>query len=238
MNKLFALLFFFCSTASFASCLVGDEVYQKSIKSSVPVYQNCAIIENDEHAQMRLADIYLNGATGVEKNVMKGLLYLHLASDNGNAEAQTKLAKILLEMDATNQGRNMLISYINQIKLAFKNDTASSFKGDILHPYVLLTLAAEPADQKWYYPTEVKTSSKAIGLLKKYDIDDARKKELLKQGVQWKQRKMMETAKEVLSVTEYKDFESVIYPEKGQPDPFLRKQALSNLREKVKSYLD
>ncbi len=238
MNKFLFLLFFFAVRVSFAACVVGDDVYQESVKASVPVYQNCALIENDEHAQMRLSQIYLNGASGVEKNVIKGILYLHLAADNGNAVAQTKLAKLLLEMDATNHGRSTLISYMKQIKLAFENDSTASFKGEVLHPYVLLSLAAESADQKWYYPTEVKSSSEALSLLKNYDIDEERKKELLKQGIRWKQRKMMETAKEVLSVTDYKNFESIIYPEKGVADPFLRKQALSDLREKIKSYLD
>lgn len=238
MNKLILLFVIsFFSIPSMASCELGNEIYQKSVKAAIPVYQNCAIIENDEQAQMRLSEIFLHGAEQIEKDEVKALLFLHLAADNGNAIAQEKLATMLLEMDSTNQGRETLISYMNQIKMSLENDTTSSFKGDILHPFVLLSLAAESPDQKWYYPTEMKFSSKASTLLKQYKLDDERKKELLGQAVKWKQRKMMETAKEVLSVEEYKKFEQVIYPKKGNPDPFLRKQAVDNLREKVKSYL-
>ena len=238
MNKFLVFSFFFLmGGAAFAACEAGDNVYQKSVKASIASYQNCAIIENDEDAQLKLASIYQNGAKNVEKDEIKTLLFLHLAADNGNADAQTKLAKMLLELDETDQGRQKVLSYMKQIKLAVGNDSSSDFKGEVMHPFVLLTLAAESSEQKWYYPTAVKYSAEAASLLKSYQIDEGRKKELIKQGVRWKQRKMMETAKEVLTFDEYEKFKNVLYPSKGRADPFLRKQALSSLREKIQTYL-
>ena len=238
MNKFLVFSsFFLIAGSAFAACEAGDNVYQKSVKASIASYQNCAVIENDETAQLKLASIYSEGSKNVEKDVIKTLLFLHLAADNGNAEAQTKLAKLLLELDETNQGREKVLSYMKQIKLALGNDSSSDFKGDVLHPFVLLTLAAEPSDQKWYYPTAVKYSPEAASLLKSYKIDEGRKKELIRQGVRWKQRKIMETAKEVLSFEEYEKFKNTLYPSKGKADPFLRNQALSSLREKIQTYL-
>lgn len=238
MNKFFIFgLFFVFSTPVFSACNAGDSVYKSSVKASIAPYQNCAVIENDEDAQLKLADIFSQGAKNVEKNVSKELLFLHLAADNGNAFAQTKLAKLLLKLDETTEGREKVISYQKQIKLALENEPESAFRGEIMHPFVLLTLAAEPADQKWYYPTKTKYSSEAVAVLKTYQIDGAKKQELIKQGVRWKQRKMMETAKEVLSLEEYKKFEEILYPKKGVVDAFARKQALSDLREKIQVYL-
>ena len=238
MNKfIIFLLSFIVSSSVFAACDAGDNVYQQSVKASIPSYQNCAIIENDDEAQLKLADIYYNGAKNVEKDEIKTLLFLHLSADNGNAVAQTRLAKLLLEMDETTVGREKVLSYMKQIKLALENDTTSRFKGEVLHPFVLLTLAAESSEQKWYYPTNTKSSNEALSLLKSYQVDEQRKRELIRQGVQWKQRKMMETAKDVLSFDEYEKFKNVLYPSKGKADPFLRKQELSKLREKIQTYL-
>lgn len=238
MNRFLIFSFLFLmSSKVFAICEAGDSVYQKSVKASIPAYQNCAIIENDDEAQLKLAHIYYEGAKNVEKDVVKTLLYLHLAADNGNAVAQTKLAKLLLALDETSQGREKVLSYMKQIKLALGNASSLEFQGEILHPFVLLSLAVEPVSQKWYYPTNTKSSSEAAALLKSYQVDEKRKKDLIKQGARWKQRKLMETAKEVLSFDEYEKFKNVLYPTKGKADPFLRKQELSNLREKIQTYL-
>ena len=48
---------------------------------------------------------------------------------------------------------------------------------------------------------------------------------------------MKETAKEVLTVDEYKAFMQAVYPEKGRADAFERGQAVGKLKEKVKEYL-
>ena len=48
---------------------------------------------------------------------------------------------------------------------------------------------------------------------------------------------MMETAKEVLSESEYQTFERTLFPKQGKADPFLRKQIINNLKTKVENYL-
>ena len=96
---------------------------------------------------------------------------------------------------------------------------------------------SENAEQKWYYPTKFKSNAEATVLLKSFQIDDEKKKMLLQQGSQWKQRKMKETAYEIMPLKEYKDFMNTVYPEKGRPDAFARQQAVMNLKNKVENYL-
>ena len=126
---------------------------------------------------------------------------------------------------------------MKQIKLALEKDADSEFKGELLHPYTLLVLASEPSAHKWYYPTKTKYSAKAIKLLENYKIDDKKKKILIKQASLWKQRKIMETAKEVLSESEFQKFKNTMYPLKGQVDQFERQRAIARLKETVENYL-
>ena len=238
MNKFILFLTsFLVSSSLFAACPQAESMYLKNVKASIPLYQNCAIMENDEESQIRLAGIFKNGEKNAQKNEMKALLFYHLAADNGNAYAQTQLAKMLIEMDTDSEKRKLLVSYLAQIKSALSSSEDYAFKGEVLHPFVLLILASEPAEQKWYYPTTRKYSTEAAELLKSYQLSAEKKQELLKLASLWKQRKMMETAKEVLPESEYQTFEKTIFPKQGKADPFLRKQVINNLKTKVENYL-
>ncbi len=65
MNKfLLFLTSFLFSSSLFAACPQAESMYLKNVKASIPLYQNCAIMENDEESQIRLAGIFENG----EKN--------------------------------------------------------------------------------------------------------------------------------------------------------------------------
>lgn len=236
MNKILFLLICLYPFFVFAVCKEGDDLYRSNPKGAILAYQNCALLENDEDAQIRLANIYKTGGN-IKKNEVKALLFYHLAADNGNAVAQTELAKLLLDMDKDEKRREDVVSYMKQIKISLGNDYDSSFKGEVLHPFVLLSLAAESSSQKWYYPTNTKYYPEATQLIKNYQLSDEKKRKLLSQGAKWKQRKMMETAREVLSLEEYKKFSQTLFPEQGKADPFLRQQAINELKNKVQMYL-
>ena len=236
MNKLIFALFLMMSTSAFSLCEKADALYPRNVASAVKEYQKCALMENDDISQLRLAQIYQKGAKNVQVNEMQMLLFYHLAADNGNAEAQTKLAKLLIEMDQDPVKREIVSSYLSKIEATFKGEDLEIKKG-IFHPYILLMLAAEPVDQKWYYPSYTKSYLEAALLLKDYEIDEQKKRLLLYKGSKWKQAKMKETAQDVLSYAEYQKFYQTLYPLRGKPDQFLRQQAINNLKEKVKQYL-
>lgn len=218
-----------CPSGIMAQKQLGQE-------KAVSYYVRCALDTNDEISQYWLAQYYQKIPNRTNQDIMKMLLFYHLAAENGNAHAQVQLAKILLNMDNNDTDRAVLSSYIEQMQAFMKNQNMM-FKGEILHPYILLTLASENAEQKWYYPTKFKSNAEATILLKSFQIDDDKKKMLLQQGSQWKQRKMKETAYEIMSLKEYNDFINTVYPEKGRPDAFVRQQAVMNLKNKVENYL-
>lgn len=222
---------------AFAKCETAEKfLKQGEMIQAIPAFSQCAIDKNDEDAQLWLARYYQNQPDTDVKNVMKTLLFYHLAAENGNANAQVALAKLLLKMDNSEDSRGTLASYINQIKSTMETKNMG-FKGEMLHPYVLLVLAAENADQKWYYPTTQKTNSEAQLLLKTYNVPADRKQELVRTGSLWKQRKMVEAAQEVLSVQEYETFMQTVYPEQGKADAFARQTAVVNLKDRVEQYL-
>ena len=68
-------------------------------------------------------------------------------------------------------------------------------------------------------------------------MDDIKKKEIIRQATQWKQRKMMDIAKEVYSPAEFKEFHQTLYPTVGIPNAFKRSQAVNQLKERIESRL-
>lgn len=239
MNKI--ILFFFVVFFSFhvlADCPKAESLYlQKGFSVAQDEFVRCAIYENDDETQLFLAKTYQKGTQYIQPNIMRSLLYYHLSADNGNAEAQTVLAELLLKMDSNDEDRKILVNYIKKVNLAFSRGQ-TMFKGELLHPYILLLLAYESVGQKWYYPTQTKSYSKAYVLLNQYQISDEKKKTLFSQASRWKQRKMLETAQEVLSYDEYQKFFDTLYPKHGRVDGFMRSQAIKMLQERVKNYLE
>ena len=225
------------SQAAFAQCVAGQTALNAgNTEQAVADFSQCAVNENDEEAQFWLARFYQNKQNPGHKDTMKMLLFYHLAAENGNANAQVALAKVLLKMDSEETSRETLASYMNQMQAVMK-DKNMPFKGEMLHPYVLLILAQEDADQKWYYPTTQKVNNEAKIILQTYQVPAEKKASLLRTGSLWKQRKMQETAREVLSVDDYEKFMNTVYPKQGRADAFARQRATDYLKERVEEYL-
>ena len=91
-----------------------------------------------------------------------------------------------------------------------QSDKNASFDGDILHPYALFMLAAENANQKWYYVSDVLSAPEAGGLLKNYQLDKGKKTQMQRLASRWKERKMFDAAKEVYSEADFKKFENAL----------------------------
>ncbi len=222
---------------AYAQCVAAQKALsQGNQKQAIADFSQCAVNENDEESQFWLARFYQNKQNQSHQDVMKMLLFYHLAAENGNATAQVALAKVLLKMDSEESERETLASYMDQIQAVMKEKNMP-FKGEMLHPYVLLTLAQEDAAQKWYYPTVHKTDNEARVILQTYQVPPEKKASLMKTGSLWKQRKMQETAREVLTVDAYNTFMDTVYPKKGNADAFARQQAITQLKERVEEYL-
>jgi len=236
MKRCVVMLVLLVSTSCWAFCLFSESLLSTlREESALNLYKSCAEGMNDDASQAKLAQMYDKGTAPVKQNIKKALYYYQLSSDNGNAESQARLAQLYMELDRDREGRRSLYGYMNDV-IAVPNAEGNrdDFKGELVHPYVLLMLANEKPANKWYYPTDVKQApTYAANLFRNYKIDDEKKKLLTKQATAWKKRKLLEMAKQILSKDEYREFIGTLYPENGQVDAFKRSQMLKKFQEKV-----
>lgn len=224
------------TTSLWAACPDGERVEQaQNIKTALPIYIRCALDNNDDESQLKLARLYRKGSDGIGKNTQRSLLFYHLSADNGNAAAMVEFSTLLTDLDNNDSTQKEIILYTNKIKNQLQENSYTLFQGDFLHPYALLVLASESADNKWYYPSQNKTDVRAKSLLTAYKIDEDKKKTILKKASEWKQRKLIELARNILSPREFNQFYMTLYPAVGQVDPFKRSQAVNNLKQKFES---
>lgn len=217
-----------------AACPRADAVMQqRGLVAAMSLYEHCAIQENDDATQYYLGQVYEKGREGIVRNIQRALLFYHLSAESGHADAQVSLAKLLTALDENDATRVEIASYLEKLKGMLQNNVLSSFRGDILHPYALLMLAAEKPDAKWFYNSSVLHSSRAMQAFKNYQITPEKKAIAIQAATEWKQRKMLERAQDVLSVEEYQDFYKTIYPKQGRSDDFTRTRFLQKLKEKT-----
>lgn len=210
-------------------------------ESVVALYKNCAENMNDDASQAKLAAIYDKGTPAIPRDLKKALLYYQLSADNGNAASQARLAQLYMELDKSRQGRADLYGYLESIvpvsQMGAKGKNSDEFQGELMHPYVLLMLANEKPENKWYYPSsELQAPAFAKSMLSAYQVDESKKKQLMQQASRWKKRKLLEIARQILPEAEFRNFSVTLYPPNGQPDKFKRAQLLKEFQEKVKEY--
>ena len=239
MNKKFlfvlALLFSFQARADMCDTAAAIAAEQ-GLAKAVLHYESCALDTNNDAAEFLLAGAYETGGQGISKNTQKALLFYHLSAENGNAKAQRALAKLLLKLDETPKDREQVQAYLSKMHAAYKNAPSDEFKGELLHPYTLLLLAAEKPDAKWYYPSDVTISDEAGADLRAYKISDAKRVQALKDASAWKQKKMMQAAKELYSSADYESFKNAVAPARGKADVFTKNQAIAKLQKAVKEF--
>jgi len=242
MRLFFMLGLLLTATYTQAACLFSDSLAATlDERSVISLYQSCAEGMNDDAAQARLAAIYEKGGSTVLQDLKKAMYYYQLSAENGNANSQARLAQLYMQFDKGKSNRAFLYNYMGSIAPVQNTTQKSGAKtepntqGGLLHPYVLLMLANEKPENKWYYPTNViQAPPYAAKLLKEYKIDEEKKKQLTRQATQWKKRKLLEAARQILPAAEYQDFVNTLYPTSGQPDTFKRKELLKSFQEKVK----
>ncbi|MBQ7412767.1 MAG: sel1 repeat family protein [Alphaproteobacteria bacterium] len=236
MRFFFLIFALFYAMAAAAGCPVAEQTArEKGLTAALPVFVQCAIQQNDDDTQLYLARIYAKGLGDVAKSTSKALLFYHLSSENGNASAMVELSTLLTSLDEKAETRHEISDYLDKAQAILKNNTRNSFKGELLHPYALLMLASENPSEKWFYTTQMKSDSRAAQLLKNYQIDPDKKKQVIREASKWKQRKMRDIAFEVYSLAEFNEFYDTLYPKEGLPNSFARSQAVNKLKEKIES---
>ncbi len=217
-----------------SACPNGEKIARlKGLQQAISVLTECALYEDDDDTQLYLGQIYETGQSGIPQNMKKALLFYHLSAENGNAKGQVQLSLLMTKLDSQENGRMIILDYFQKLNSQLKNRAKSSFQGQMLHPYALLALAAEDQKNKWFYNTKTKTDNRAKTLLNAYKIETPEKETALRNASLWKQRKMLDVAREILSPQEYQKFNNTVYPTIGRPDAFARSRAVQELQNKL-----
>ncbi len=234
MQKVIFLLILGMSFTCKAACPLADSFFEKGRTDiAVGFLNSCALNYNDDESQMKLAKAYADGDYNLTVNPRYSLYYYQLAAETGNAEAQLALAQALIKADKTSESRKDLLDYRSKLKVTSDETDKNTFNGDFIHPYALLMLASESPSKKWYYPSLVRNAPpKAVSLFKSYKISDEKKKIALRQASQFKTRKLLQTAKEIMPSDEYQTME------KKLKNPQTQNQALDELKIKMQEYIE
>jgi hypothetical protein len=232
---------------SFASCPDGDILLEKKMeKQAIDAYTACAEDQNDPQAQFFLGKAYQNGQNGLKADLNNALFYYQLSAENGYAPAQVRLAKILSSL-MTNNETVILETYQQILKSLEAQELTFEQKNQIadkavrgLPAYAWLLLAADKKENKWFLPAGESSDDQALSLLKimEKQISPADKKAAIRQASKWKEKKLLQAAKEVLTEREYLSFYQTLYPTMKKADPKARGQALQYLKQKIQSFLE
>ena len=236
---LFLLTFTVLSVTVNAACLFGDAYLKRGHhKQARQVYENCAKEQNDPSAQYALGQMYQRG-TGAQQNIMLALFYYRFAAENGLASAQRALAQLMMEVERMGApGQAALKEYedkIQDLKKAQSSDTVLPPKKREMSAYAWMLLAAEKADNKWFYPAGATQDPEAVRLLPTLEsrYGKSAREQAVRQASAWKEDKLMQTAKAVLSDTEYASFSDTLYPRGRKPDPARRLLEVSKLKQRI-----
>lgn len=231
-TKIVFFLGFFLIFPVLARCPLADKYAQEGNREpEMMMREICAISYNDDESQAAVAEAYMKGAQGLDQDEKMALYMYQLSAENGNAESQVKLAELLQTYDTSSERRKELKEYLANLEKMDNNSTG--FSGEVLHPYTLLLLASERPENKWYYPSLVRSApARTNVLLQNYKITPEKRQAAMKDASKWKTRKLLEMAHEVLTDSEYTSFESRL------KNNTTRTEAMDELKNRLKGYVE
>lgn len=232
LTAFFAL--FLSASLSYATCPYGDAFWDKRDYERAEEYYISCAKNNNSDALYKLGLIYKDGYVEGQKDLVKGLSFLRFSAENGYAPAQRELGLSLVNLSKDEQGLKTIDEYQKKIPtISGKSKILGNIKKTNLSPYTWILLAAEKAENKWYYPAEAISDEEAIQFIQKLNMDDAIKKTVMTEAREWKMKKLRSTAKEILSKDEYQTFEQAIFSNQSTPDA--RASAMGYLKQKIEA---
>ena len=236
IKYLWVCLFCLATLPVSAKCFLGDAYVEKGrMKQAEEAYLMCAQSGDNVDANYALGKIYRDGTAGT-KDLYRALFYFRFAAENGSAAAQRELAKTMFMLRQQGKEGLALIDRYEE-KMAFIKGRLGQSEEPI-YAYTWLLLAAEKAENKWYYPAGAQQDSEAVRLYNsmKDQLTAAERQQVMAQASAFKEEKLNQTAQMILSADEYATFRSVLYPENGQVQLSRRGAELTKLKEKVMLY--
>lgn len=215
-----------------ASCPLGDSALKiKNYAQAQEFFESCALVDNDALAQYTLAHMYRDSLLPSAERKFQTLKYLRFSAENGYGPAQYELAQLMLDFLRTPEGQALLAHHseqIRQIKIERQQPLLQ------MSPLAWMLLAAERAENKWFYtapPVYVPEAEKA---LQDAHLTPVHLKEIQTQAIQWKQNKLAHVARQVMTEDEWQRF----FPMPPEPELAVKRQeAFADfVKEKLKNY--
>ncbi len=232
MKKIFLIGLSLCLTMALqahASCLLGDAQMRAGRTDRAKIsYETCALQNNDAQGQYALGLLYRDGIEPVRQNMKMALFYFRLAAENGYAPAQRDLAELMETLtEFGTVGQTALTDYESQMRDMNTDNT------DTLSAFAWALLAAEKADNKWFYPSPALSDDAAAKLVKKWTSSKgtAAKDAAIQQATVWKEKRLVKSAVNLLSLEEYAAFMEQMYPQKNDAQTLTqKKKAMADLK--------
>ena len=227
IKKLFVLICCFYAGSVFAKCPLGDAYLKaKQPDRAFEEYKNCAETLNDSESQLYVGKIYLDGTSFAPQNLETAYNYFRMGAENGYAPAQRELAKLIDAIeDMGDFGKKKLAGFERQWQ------EKNKLQREPLSSLAWMTLAAEKAENKWFYNAPAVADDEAVRLLSRYKSKNDNKKSE-EQAIAFKQEKLMACARRLLSDSAYNNFKAIIYPKEGKTKSSMTKaQAIENLKK-------
>ncbi len=233
------LFCFFCLLpfSAEATCLLGDAYVEKGrIGQAKEAYLVCSQ-KADVDANYALGEIFRDGKAG-EKDLYKSLFYFRFAAENGLAKAQRELAKTMFLLKRQGEeGLEILKKYeekMRQIKSKYGQSDED------IYAYTWLLLAAENAENKWYYSAPAQQDAQAVYLYNsmKKRLTKEEENKVLRQAAAFKEEKLILTAQSVLNQSEFEQFKAALFPKKGEINQKKLAFEITKLKGKVEKFLN
>ena len=214
---------------AYAKCPLAEAYLKTRKKDKIfEQYKVCAEMFNDSESQLHVGMTYLNGTDFANQSLQSAFKYFRMGAENGYAPAQRELAKLMDALeDMGSDGKEALADFEEQWQ------KENALERQPLSALAWMTLAAEKSENKWFYDCPAVTDEEAIRLLPRFR-SNRNVEASEKQAVAFKQEKLMQQARNLLSDSAYDDFESIIYSEKqkGKVRARMTKaQAIENLKQ-------
>ena len=232
MKYIYCLLFISFSFVAWATCPMGDSALKvKNYVQAQRFFEGCALINNDAQSQYALAHLYKDGHISSHDSQLQVLRYLRFAAENGYAPAQYELALYMLEGLKTPEGQALIARYseqMRQIKIQKKRPLSQ------MDPMAWMLLAAERAENKWFYTAPPIYVPEAEQFFQKTRLTPEHLREVQAQAAQWKRNKLRHTARQILTEQEWQQF----FPlPTGTPEAeALQKALVALMKNRLKDY--
>ena len=160
MKRLFILCLILNAHFAMATCPMASLYEGKNDFMEWQSYEVCALEKNDSESQFFIGQVYLNGNKNIPQNLTKALEYFRMAAENGYAPAQRELAKLMDTLnDIGTDGQEAILEMEKTWQK--KNKTAHQ----AMSALSWLMLAAERAENKWFYFAPAMIDEEAVRLL-------------------------------------------------------------------------